>query len=131
MLELMEALLFSTLDFAPALIFAALGAVASERAGVINLGVEGMMRAGAFTAAVAALAMPTGVAVLLGMAAGGALGLLHAYLCLRWRSNQIVSGMAVNLVMLALGTFLLESLFTASGTPSIEQLHRWSIPVLR
>src|SRR5437764_522868 len=50
-----EALLFSTLDYAPALIFAALGCVMSERSGVIDVGVEGKMRVGAFVAAVAAL----------------------------------------------------------------------------
>src|SRR5437016_5412071 len=103
MLELIGALLSSTLDAAPALLFAALGAVLSERAGVVNVGVEGMMRAGAFVAAVAALAMPTPLGVLLGMVAGAALAALHAWLCIRWRADQVVSGMAINLVMLALG----------------------------
>jgi general nucleoside transport system permease protein len=131
MLELIEALLFSTLDFAPALVFASIGAVISERSGVVNLGIEGMMRVGAFAAAVAALVLPTGIAVFVGMAAGGLLGILHAYLCLRWKSDQIVSGMALNLVALALGTFLLESLFSPTGTPDIHQLHRWPLSGLR
>lgn len=129
-MSLLEALLFSTLEFAPALILAALGAMISERAGVVNIAVEGMMRAGAFAAAVAALAMPTSVGLLFGMLAGAGVGLIHALLCVRLRADQVVSGMALNLVMLAGGTFLLESLFSPSGTPPIEQLSRWNLPVL-
>ena len=135
MIALLEALLSSTLEAAPALIFAALGATLSERAGVVNVGVEGMMRAGAFAAAVAALAMPTPLGVLVGMAAGAAVAAIHGFLCIRWRSDQVVSGMALNLVMLALGTFLLEAVFSSpSATPPITQLPRWNLvdlPILR
>jgi simple sugar transport system permease protein len=136
-LEVVEAILFSTLDYAPALIFAALGAVLSERSGIVNIGVEGMMRSGAFAAAVAALVVPTGVAVWAGMLAGAALAAIHAYLSIRWRSDQVVSGMALNLVALAGITFLLESRYSPSGTPPIAQLHRWTfssleaVPLLR
>lgn len=120
------ALLNSILDAAPPLVFAALGAMISERAGVVNVGIEGMMRAGAFAAAVAALVMPTPLGVLVGMAAGALVAALHAWLTIRWRSDQVVSGMAINLVMLALGTFLLESVFNSpSSTPSITQLPNW------
>jgi general nucleoside transport system permease protein len=136
MIGLLEALLSSTLEAAPALIFAALGATLSERAGVVNVGVEGMMRAGAFAAAVAALAMPTPLGVVVGMLAGAAVAAIHGFLCIRWRSDQVVSGMALNLVMLALGTFLLEAVFSSpSSTPSIAQLTRWAffddVPLLR
>ncbi|XXF76571.1 ABC transporter permease [Myxococcaceae bacterium GXIMD 01537] len=130
MLSLLEALLASTLDYAPPLVFAALGAVLSERAGVVNVGVEGMMRAGAFCAAVAALAMPTPLAVVLGAGAGAALAAVHGALCIRWRASQVVSGMALNLVALAGGTFLLESLYGPNGTPPITQLGTWSLPGL-
>ncbi len=130
MLSVLEALVFSTLDYAPALVFAALGAVLSERSGVVNVGVEGMMRAGAFAAAVASLAVPTPLGVVCGMAAGAALAAVHGYLCIRWRSDQVVSGMALNLVALAGGTFLLEALWSPTGTPPIEQLHRWVLPGL-
>ncbi|MBI3180970.1 MAG: ABC transporter permease [Myxococcales bacterium] len=131
MLEVLEALLFLAFDYAPALVFASLGAVLSERAGVVNVGVEGMMRAGAFAAAVGALVVPTPLGVVLGMLAGACLGAVHAYLCIRWRSEQVVSGMAINLVALAAGTFLLEALFAPTGTPPIAQLERWSLPLLK
>jgi len=128
MIGILEALVFSTLEYAPALIFASLGAVLSERSGVVNVGVEGMMRAGAFAAAVAALAMPTPLGVLVGMLAGAGVAAIHAFLCVRLRSDQVVSGMALNLVMLAAGTFLLETLYSPTGTPPIVQLERWRIP---
>jgi len=135
-IQLVEALLSSTLEAAPALIFAALGATLSERAGVVNVGVEGMMRAGAFAAAVAALAMPTPLGVVIGMLAGAGVAAIHGFLTIRWRSDQVVSGMALNLVMLALGTFLLEAVFSSpSATPAITQLTRWhffeGVPLLR
>ena len=117
------ALLSSVLDAAPPLVFAALGATLSERAGVVNVGIEGMMRAGAFAAAVAAIVMPTPLGVVVGMLAGASVAAIHAVLCIRWRSDQVVSGMALNLVMLALGTFLLEAVFSSpSFTPEITQL---------
>jgi simple sugar transport system permease protein len=120
------ALLQSVLDAAPALVFAAVGATLSERAGVVNVGVEGMMRAGAFAAAAAALVMPTPLGVLVGVAAGALVAALHATLCIHARSDQVVSGMAINLVLLALGQFLLEAAFSSpSGTPPIEQLPKW------
>lgn len=122
---MMLALLSSILDAAPPLVFAALGATLSERAGVVNVGIEGMMRAGAFAAAAAALLMPTPLGLLMGMLAGAAVAAVHGWLCIRWRSDQVVSGMALNLVMLALGTFLLEALFNSpSSSPPIDQLPR-------
>jgi ABC-type uncharacterized transport system permease subunit len=129
-LEVLHSLLYSTLDAAPALVFAALGAVLSERAGVVSVGVEGMMRVGAFCAAVAALALPTPLAVVVGMLAGAALAAVHGFLSIRWRSDQVVSGIALNLVALAGGTFLLESLYGPNGTPPIQQLSRWDVPGL-
>ncbi|MCU0697396.1 MAG: ABC transporter permease [Myxococcaceae bacterium] len=123
---LVLSLLDTVLDAAPALIFAAVGATLSERAGVVNVGVEGMMRAGAFAAAAAALVMPTPLGVVVGVAAGALVGALHGGLCIFARSDQVVSGMAINLVMLALGQFLLEAVFSSpSGTPPITQLPRW------
>lgn len=123
--SLLESLLFSTLDYAPALIFAALGCVLSERSGVIDVAAEGKMRVGAFAAAVVALALPTPWAIVVGMLAGAAFASLHGYLSLRWRADQVVSGMALDLVALAGVTFLLESYFSPMGTPSIHQLTRW------
>jgi general nucleoside transport system permease protein len=104
------------LDFAPPLVFAALGGVLSERAGVVNIGLEGMMRFGAFAAA--ACAIWTGspwLGLLCGALAGAATAALHALLSLRFRADQVVSGIALNLVSLGLVTYLLEAAFGSSG----------------
>jgi len=120
-----ETLLTATLSAAPALIFATLGAVVSERSGVVNIGIEGMMRVGAFSAAVAALHLPTPVAVVVGCAVGALAAGLHALLSLKARADQVVSGMAINLVALAGVTFLLETWYQPSGTPAVQALSRY------
>lgn len=118
-MSVLLSLLGSVLDFAPPLALAALGGVLSERAGVAAIGLEGMMRVGAFFAAWAAFASgsaPAGLAA--GLAAGAALASVHAWLSVRWRADQVVSGIAANLVALGLVTFLLEAVFgTVSTAP--------------
>jgi general nucleoside transport system permease protein len=114
----------AVLDFAPPLVLAALGGVLSERAGVINIGLEGMMRFGAFFAA--AVSIWTG-SPWLGLAAGAVAGAgsaaVHGLLSLRYRADQVVSGIALNIVALGLITFLLEALFGSSGvSPPAPQL---------
>jgi simple sugar transport system permease protein len=121
--DAIAAVLRSTLDYAPSLVLTAVGAALSERSGVVNLALEGMMRTGAFTAAV--VAFQTGSPTL-GLLAGGFAGLLlalvHAWLCIRWRSDQVVVGIALNLVALAGITFVVEALFGNGATPAVERL---------
>ncbi len=114
------ALLRGALDFAPPLALAALGGVLSERSGIAAIGLEGMMRVGAFFAAWAAFATGSAWAGLTaGCAAGAALASVHAWLAIRWRADQVVSGIALNLVSLGLVTFLLESVFgTVANAPA-------------
>lgn len=110
------ALLLSVLAFAPPIALTALGAVVSERAGVINLGLEGMMRFGAFFGAWAALATGSSTAGLLAGAAAGAMaGLLLASLALWGKANRIVAGIGLNLLALGLCTFLLERALDVFG----------------
>ena len=114
------------LDFAPPLVFAALGAVLSERAGVVNIGVEGMMRFGAFAAAT--FAIFTGspwIGLLCGALAGAAAASVHAVLSLRFRADQVVVGIALNLLALGLVTYLLQATFGSAGvSPSAPSLPR-------
>ena len=104
------------LDFAPPLVFAALGGVLSERAGVVNIGLEGMMRFGAFAAAAGAIFSGSPwVGVACGALAGAAAAGVHALLSLRFRADQAVSGIALSLVALGLVTYLLQAVFGSAG----------------
>jgi simple sugar transport system permease protein len=114
------------LDFAPPLVFTALGGVLSERAGVINIGLEGMMRFGAFAAAACAIWTGSPWMGLAGGALAGAMAAaVHAFLSLRFRADQVVSGIALNLVALGLVTWLLQAAFGSSGvSPEAPSLPR-------
>ena len=122
----MNAALASVLEFAPPLVLAALGGVLSERAGVVNIGLEGMMRFGAFAAAVGAFFTGSPwLGLACGALAGAAAAGVHALLSLRFRAEQVVSGIALNLVALGLTTFLLEVTFGSSGvSPPVPALPR-------
>jgi general nucleoside transport system permease protein len=122
-MTLLLSILWSVLDFAPPLILAALGGVVSERAGVVNIGLEGMMRVGAFFACWAAFASGNAwIGLLAGLAAGSALAAVHAFVSIHGRADQVVSGIALNLVALGLVTFLLETVFGTTGTAPVETL---------
>jgi simple sugar transport system permease protein len=113
----------AVLDFAPPLVLAALGGVLSERAGVASIGLEGMMRVGAFFACWGAFAAGNAwVGAAAGVAAGLALAAIHGYACIRWRADQVISGIALNLVALGLVTFLLETVFGTTGSAPAEPL---------
>jgi simple sugar transport system permease protein len=127
MTELFTAALFwSTIRLSTPLILAALGGLFSERSGVINIALEGLMLAGAFTAA--AVTYATGspwIGLLGGMVAGLAIAAIHAVACIRFRADQVVTGTAINILMIGVPGFLSGAFFLSSGsTPQIpkEQL---------
>lgn len=119
----------AALSLAAPLGFAALGGILSERAGVINLALEGMMLAGAFGCIWATVQTEsTFTGVIVGMACAGLIGLLHAVLTVSVRMNQIISGIAMNLLALGLTGFLLRQVFPV--TPAIERMRTVPIPLL-
>jgi simple sugar transport system permease protein len=114
-------LISSTIRLSTPLILAALGGLFSERSGVINIALEGMMLAGAFTAA--AVTYATGdpwIGLMAAIAAGVAVSLVHAVASIRYRADQVVVGTAINILMIGLPGFLSGALFLSSGsTPQI------------
>ncbi len=112
------------------LAFAALGGLLSERSGVLNIGLEGMMLTGAFVSAAVAVATGSSwLAVGIALGVGGIVGWVHAYLCVSLRVNQLVSGLAINLTAAGLTTYGARVLFK-SGTVELPGIGAIAIPGL-
>jgi simple sugar transport system permease protein len=127
------ALLSVTLSHSLPLLLAGLGGLYSERSGIVNIGLEGMMLVGAFAAAWVGVAVggSTG-SHLLGLVmagiAGGALATIHAVLCVRMRADQIISGVALNILALQGTLFCSVVVFgSKGGSKSISPIHDWKI----
>ncbi len=115
-------LLAATLRFATPLAFAAMGGIFSERSGVVNIGLEGMMLAGAFFGIL--VAAETGqweLGILGAMAAGGFLALIHAFFCIHLQADQIISGFAINFLALGITGYLFRSIYGSRGTPELGE----------
>lgn len=112
--------------------FAALGGVLSERSGVLNIGLEGMMLAGAFGAAVGTYYTGSPyLGLLMGLGAGALAGALLSLLTVTMRVNQLVAGIAVNLLCAGLTSFLARQVFGKEmGRAFVAGLDRLSIPWL-
>jgi ABC-type uncharacterized transport system permease subunit len=117
------ALIFSTIRLATPLIFAALGGLFSERSGVINIALEGLMLAGAFVGAIATYELQNPfLGLLCGMAAGGFLALIYAVAVIKFEADQVVSGMAINFLMFGLPALVSGAVYDSSGsTPQIAK----------
>ena len=114
-----SALFAAMLRYATPLIFASLGGLFSERSGVINIALEGMLLTGAFFAVLGAdLTNTWYLGVLIGMVAGGVLALIHAVFSVSLRADQIVSGTALNFLAFGLTTYLYLNRYGAEGTPT-------------
>ncbi|MEP6689677.1 MAG: ABC transporter permease [Gemmatimonadaceae bacterium] len=110
------AFLIQTLRIAVPYLFAAAGGVVAERAGVISLTLEGFMLSGAFGAALGAFYSGSPwVGVLCGALAGLLFGLLHAVASIRFRADQVVAGIAINLLAAGLTRFFLKLFFDSSS----------------
>jgi simple sugar transport system permease protein len=121
----------STLRLAAPLLLAATGELVSERAGVLNMSVEGMMLTGAFAGAMASWA--TG-SPLLGLLAGVLavlpVALLQAWLSITLRANQIVTGIGINIFALGATTLAYRALFGGRSRTEIPGMPKWSPPGL-
>jgi simple sugar transport system permease protein len=124
-----------TLQYATPLTFGALGGLISERAGVVNIGLEGMMLTGAFFGIMSADKTGSWELGLLGAAFFGALlALVHAIFAIHLRADQIVSGTAINILATGITAFAFQDIYGDSGTPdtpTIPNVHIAHIPVLQ
>ena len=127
-------LILSTIHLATPLVLAALGGLYSERSGVINIALEGLMLAGAFTAA--AVTHYVGnpwVGLLAAIVAGILLASIHAVACISFKADQVVTGTAINILMIGVPAVLSGAFFLSSGsTPQIpkENLIPWTPVIL-
>jgi simple sugar transport system permease protein len=127
------AILYSTIRLATPLLLAALGGMFSERSGVINIALEGLMLAGAFTAAtVTHFAGSPWVGLGAAIGAGLFVALIHAVACIKFNADQVVSGTAINIMFLGVPALIGGAIFESTGaTPQIPegQLLRYA-PIL-
>ena len=117
------AMLLSAIRLATPLIFAALGGLFSERSGVINIALEGLMLAGAFTAAVATYELHNPfLGMFCGILAGAALAYIYAVSCIKFQADQVVAGMAINFLMIGLPALISGAVYDSAGsTPQIDK----------
>lgn len=126
------ALMASAFRQATPLIFAALGGIFSERSGVVNIALEGIMLVGAFSAMT--VSYYTGspwLGVLGAIIAGIIIAAIHAVISIEFRADQVVSGVAINMFALGFTNFMLRTMFhSASQSPSVNKLDYLTLPLI-
>jgi simple sugar transport system permease protein len=127
----------AAIRLATPLILAAIGGVYAERSGVFNIGIEGTMLIGTFTAVAVSYylasmdpALAAALAAGAAMLAGGATALLHAYLSISRRVDQIITGAAINILALGLTNILYRAVWGAAGRQRVAGFPQVRIPVL-
>lgn len=131
--NLIQDLLVSTLRMSTPITLAALGAVICERAGIVNIAMEGMMLFAAFFSAAVALATGSPwLGLTAGILAGGMIALLHAWSTIHLHMNHVISGAVINILALGLTRFLMIQFYGHPGTTDMLQKtladYRASIP---
>jgi simple sugar transport system permease protein len=132
-------MLVSSIIRATPIALAALSGIYSERSGVVNIGIEGMMLMGAFTSVVfASITQNMLVGVIAGILAGMLLGALHAVLSIKYKVNQIISGTGIIILALGLTSYLQRSVLNVfpdlnqpgPAIPALPIPFLWKLPVL-
>ena len=122
------ALLAQTVRISVPYVLAALGATISETGGVVNIALEGVMLTGAFCAVLGSYYSGNPwVGVVTAMLGGMFVSLIHAVVSIRYRANQIISGLAINILAIGVTKFFLKLIFNSSSNSSrVEGLPHWS-----
>jgi simple sugar transport system permease protein len=124
-------ILAATVRIATPLIFAALGELITEKAGILNLGVEGTMLMAAFTAFAATFA--TGslwLGLIAAMIAGGMMSFILVFMAATLKVEQVVTGLALNMLAAGMSIFLYKAFFEGQALPTIEIFDNVEIPLL-
>ena len=142
---MIDKIIIDGLSFAMPLFVMAIGGIYSERSGVTNLALEGLQGAGAFVGALVAIFMmqalgpdsqlPYYTAFLFAMIGGMVYAMLHAVLCVKFKANQVISGVVINILAMALTSFLTKVVnrvvFDAPSDKFVLGVsRRWTIPVI-
>ncbi|MDM0042760.1 ABC transporter permease [Variovorax sp. J22G21] len=121
----------STLRLAIPLVLGATGELVSERAGVLNMSVEGMMLTGAFAGATGAVATGSPMlGLLIGILAVLPVALLQAFLSITLRANQVVTGIGINILMLGATTLAYREIFGGRSRAEVPGFDKWHLPLL-
>ncbi|WP_096188083.1 ABC transporter permease [Evansella halocellulosilytica] len=138
-LQILYTIVPAALIAATPLLFTALGGLFSERSGVVNIGLEGLMVIGAFSGILATLAFESlgmgyaspWFALLVAMIVGALFSLFHAVASITLRADQIVSGVALNFLAVGLSVFIVRELFERGQTDYINaRIFRVNVPLL-
>ncbi len=138
-LELLYFIVPATIAYAAPLIFTAIGGVFSERSGVVNIGLEGLMVMGAFVGILFNLfyadtfgGWTPWIAIIVAMFASAIFSLLHAVASISFRADQVVSGVAINMLGIAIALFSVKIIFGKGQTDLIQQkIPRFDMPILQ
>jgi ABC-type uncharacterized transport system permease subunit len=119
----------ATLRVATPLVLCAMGGLFSEKSGIVDVGLEGkMLMAAFFAAATAAVTGSAWLGVAAAILAAEAMALLHGFACITWRGNQVVSGVAINILAAGLTVVLGAAWFARGGqTPALESEQRFGL----
>ncbi len=128
-----SALVAAALRYATPLLFAALGGIISERSGVVNIGLEGMMLMGCLFGIWGADVLGSwALGLLVAAVAGGLLALVHAVFSVHLRANQVVSGTGINFLALGITGYFFTAHYGPNGTPSnISQVPNVRLPLIQ
>lgn len=121
----------ASLRMSTPLIYASLGGLISERSGVTNIALEGMMTIGAFFGVLGSyLTGNAWIGVVMAIVAGGLIASIHAFMCITMRAQQIIAGAAINLFAGAITSFLIYRIFNKGGATDIVNQLPYNIPEL-
>lgn len=131
-MTILSALLFiilAAVRISAPLVLGALGGLYSEKSGVVNIAIEGLMLIGAFAAVVVSwLTGNPWLGILGAIAAGMTFAFIHAVIAIRFKGNQTISGTAINMISSALTIYLMRLIFNTEGlSPSVKKLPQWGI----